>query len=184
MIYLFTENIFLKQGVNAALYPLLVETVTVDEYDRCAAESMMEGDVLMIDPHLAFNTVLQMVSRYSHDLKIVFLNSDKFREVNFRMLYSSSWVLNSRLSLTNFRTGFLKILAGKNQPLSCRTLLSIKERYVLLASMKGLSAQDIAKESGIKVKTIYHNRKSACRKLGIDKVWEIVPYSHSFNSQL
>jgi len=167
MIYVFTENMFLKQGMISALYPLLVEFIPVHEHDHPAYAGIMAGGVGVVDKHLFFFTI-----------KVVFLNNDKLREVNFRVLYSSSWVINARVPLDELRTSVLKVITERSRPSSYRNTLSYKETYVLLESMKGTSVQDIARESGINQKTVYHNRKSACRKLGVDKVWEVLPYSH------
>lgn len=178
MIYVFTENMFLKQGMISALYPLLVEFLPVHEHDHPAFAGIMAGDVVLIDTHLSFHTLLQTLTRYSCDIKIAFLNNHTFREINFRVLYSSSWIINARVPLDELRTSVLNIITERSRPPSYRNALSYKETYVLLESMKGISVQDIARESGLNQKTVYHNRKSACRKLGVDKVWEVLPYSH------
>lgn len=178
MIYVYTENMFLKQGMISALYPLLVEFIPVHEHGHPADVGIMAGDVVLIDTHLSFHTLLQTLTRYSCDIKIAFLNNDTFREINFRVLYSSSWIINARVPLDELRTSVLNIITERSRPPSYRNALNYKETYVLLESMKGISVQDIARDSGLNQKTVYHNRKSACRKLGVDKVWEVLPYSH------
>ncbi|KLG05707.1 hypothetical protein YA49_18710 [Enterobacter cloacae subsp. cloacae] len=182
MIYVITENIFLKNGITSALYPMLVEFIPVHEYDHSVYASIASGDVVLIDTHLSIHAVLSKLAHYSRDIKIVFLNNDKLRKINFGVLYSSSWMIDARVPLDELRISVLKVITEHYKPSSCRNSLSYKETYVLLESMKGTSVQDIARESGINEKTIYHNRKSACRKLGVNKVWEVLPYSHLMTS--
>lgn len=177
MIYVFTENMFLKQGMISALYPLLIEFIPVNEDEHPVHAQVMAGDVVLIDTHLSFHTVLEALEHYSRDIKIVFINSDKFSKVDFRILSSSSWIVNARVPLDELRNSVLKIITQRARPSSDCNSLNYKETYILLESMKGTSVRKIARESGINVKTVYHNRKNACRKLGVDKVWKVLPYS-------
>lgn len=181
MIYLFTENIYLRLGITAALYPIMVECVPINEADHIAYAEIKEGDLLLIDPNMSFDAIIQGFSRYPYEMKVIFLNSDKLKEFNFRLLYPSSWVLNTRITSDEFRKTIINIITKKKRPLPSHNILNKTERYVLLESLKGLSVKEIAKSSNLKEKTIYHNVKSACNKMGVDKVWKIVPFKFAFN---
>ncbi len=75
----------------------------------------------------------------------------------------------------------LKVVTGKSCPpvRTNKTMLTPREHQVLLASVHGKTIQEIASVTGLKDKTVYHYRKSACLKLGVARFIDILPFSSS-----
>ncbi|CAI1594928.1 Bacterial regulatory proteins, luxR family [Serratia quinivorans] len=59
----------------------------------------------------------------------------------------------------------------KNMPL---TILTEKERQVVLATLKGMPIATLARQRGVNVKTIYTQRRTAMDKLGIKNTHELL----------
>ncbi|WP_458660034.1 helix-turn-helix transcriptional regulator [Enterobacter ludwigii] len=172
MIYIITDNHFLFDGVRHAMHPTIVIKTSIDwilKYD------FFVGNFILID-----DEIIRDASPQAYNLNkkntVFFLNTLKNANIDFMKIHSSFHAFDRHISIEDFRIRMLKVVTGKDSPTIIRTkmMLTTREHQVLLASLHGKTAQEIASSIGLKDKTIYSHRKSACLKLSVTRFIDIV----------
>jgi DNA-binding CsgD family transcriptional regulator len=173
MIYIITDNHFLFEGVRHAMHPTDVINTSIDWMLKY--ELFFIGSFILIDDEVMRDASPQPYS-LNNKSTVVFLSTLKNANIDFMKIHSSFHAFERHISIKDFRIRMLKVVTGKDCPPIIRTkmMLTTREHQVLLASLYGKTAQEIATSTGLKDKTIYCHRRSACLKLGVTRFIDIV----------
>jgi DNA-binding CsgD family transcriptional regulator len=179
MIYIITDNHFLFEGVRHAMHPITVIKTSIDWVLKY--ELLCDGDVILIDDSIMLDIYPQTYSFNIKSIEVIFLNTLKNANIDFMKIHSSYHALDRHISIKDFRIKMLKVVTGKSRSpaITNKEMLTTREHQILLASIHGKSIREIALATGLKDKTIYHYRKSACLKLGVTRFIDVVPFSNS-----
>jgi DNA-binding CsgD family transcriptional regulator len=180
MIYLLTNNYYLRIGILNLLHPFeIISLHSAEDYNKANPEG--EGVIIIDD---SFHDPNLNIKTYSGTRlkKTVFIKTNKGVNIDFRKINIRNHVLEQPLNLMGFRLQMIKIINQQHdkESLNPKMMLSSKEFQVLLATTKGRSVRAIAHKMELKDKTIYNYRKSACLKLGVGKFSNIILAKTSF----
>ncbi|GMQ39859.1 hypothetical protein EAI6_41110 [Enterobacter asburiae] len=180
MIYVITNNNFLRIGLINCLHPLVLISVY---HDKCLDKiNDTVSNVFIVDDSITFNPSYKRINFNSKNNTIIFINTNKEIEPNFLKVNSRCHMLERSLTLKEIKSEILKIMSGKIKVTvrNTKTMLSQREKDVLLASMMGLSVHEIALRTNLQDKTVYHYRKNACLKLGVPRFLDMIAIRNSF----
>lgn len=180
MIYVITDNNYLFESIRYAMHPLIAQKATVENILK--QDFLWDGDVVLIDDNIALRNYDFEFKNSKRKFSVVFLNTVRNSNIDFLRVHYTYHMLKRNIRLKDFRTKMMKILTGKiRTPVrNYKTMLSERERQILRASIHGYSIRDIARATGLKEKTVYNYRKSACIKLGATRFLDLVPFTSSF----
>lgn len=180
MIYVITNNNFLRIGLINCLHPLQL----ISLYDDKCMDKINDtiSNVFIIDDSITYHSDYKRINFNSKNNTIIFINTNKEIEPNFLKINSRCHLLERSLTLKGIKNETLKIMSGKIKITvrNTKTMLSQREKDVLQASMMGLSVQEIALRTNLQDKTVYHYRKSACLKLGVPRFLDMIAIRNSF----
>jgi len=179
MIYIITDKYFLFEGVRSAMHPITVIKTSTDWLLK--NDLLYDGDVILIDDSILLEDCPQTYNFNEKKISVVFLNTIKNANIDFMKIHSSYHAIGRHISIKDFRTKILRVVTGKgfSPAIKSKKILTIREHQVLLASINGKSISEIASATGLKDKTVYYYRKSACSKLGVGRFIDVVPFSSS-----
>ncbi|CAD5358496.1 putative DNA-binding transcriptional regulator, CsgD family [Enterobacter cancerogenus] len=176
-IYIATENIFLWQGITQLLDTSAVMLIDNQNFDRKVFEKMSSDDIIIIDMCSHTDAVISQLNASSADLNVIMLKHESFLRVN--LLTIPCYTLNTKISRSQFQKFMSRIQPKQKEPTQQVASLSQCEKLIINLSMDGASVETIACVTGISLKMVYYYRKNACRKLGVEKISNLVRYQHS-----
>ncbi|MCK7229458.1 hypothetical protein L8P27_16735 [Enterobacter asburiae] len=133
---------------------------------------MHSDDVFIADSNEKHSDILNMLVSRTELPLIIYIGTGP----RVCSLVSPCFILNEKLSPTNFIKSLFRIINGTEQKTGFVATLSRKEKRVLNLSLKGIQPKIIAFFMGLNVKSVYNYRISACRKLGMSKIGGLLPY--------
>ncbi|CAI0720833.1 helix-turn-helix transcriptional regulator [Serratia fonticola] len=178
MIYICSDNIYLQKGVEELLYPLGIKPTSLDMYNRQTLNISRVRNILLIDTTSPSSELLNTVY---DNLDVIFLHNTPHDNVFLYPFSAYFYTLHIGMSLERFRMVIVNILSGKPREVMAKNKdrkLTAREEYVFRESLKGISAQELSATCGIDAKSVYTHRKNACRKLGVSKITDVLPFQH------
>lgn len=176
MHYIFTSDYYLWVGLSSILSPY--ETVWVFNARQTAInlDSIDDDDVCVFDSSNDTTFYLMYLKKTNTTSRFVFLTRGE--DIPVRLFISNCVHKSLREPLSEIRCF---ILSEKNNPLLNGRFsykLTSREICIIDMSVDGFRARKIAELLGIKIKTVYAHRINACRKLGVKRVSELLPYKN------
>lgn len=180
MIYVFLNNIFLELAVKKILHPMRCEILLPDHAGLRTLESCKESDVIVTNTSTTSSVTKKWNSGVTMS-KIIFLSEKHSEHIIFRTPGINLIILSCALSEDVFRLALVN--AVKNKKITHYehiTRFTTKEDTVFWSSLKGIPVPEIASEQMSSRSTIYACRLRACRKLGVRKIVESIPFLTCF----
>lgn len=176
MIYVVTDNIFLMNGIVQCLYPLTVTKTTM--HDIFNGIPLRKGDAILMD-NWNYHTYFEKKHNSDKGVKIAIINTTVNKIINFNKIYPMCHIFGREIKTDVFRMEIAKLSANKKRPSEegLKTILSPRERQIIIACIGGKTVKEISRETGLKNKAVYSYRKSACLKLGVAKFRDLAPFS-------
>jgi DNA-binding CsgD family transcriptional regulator len=176
MIYICSDNIYLQKGMEELLYPLGIKPISLDKYNEQALNIARTRSILLIDITIPSSVLLNTVY---DNLDVIFLHNTPYENVSLYPFSAYFYTLHIGTSLEMFRMAIVNILSGKPREVMAKKKdrrLTVREEYVFRESLKGVSAQELSAACSIEAKSVYTHRKNACRKLGVNKITDVLPF--------
>ncbi|MEB6622479.1 helix-turn-helix domain-containing protein [Enterobacter roggenkampii] len=173
MFYIFTSDYYLWLGISSLLYPCECQWLSEEAIQAGALENMTSRDILIFDTSTELYPVYKFIRHRHISPRFVFMKQQS--DMPLELFISTCEVLDKNYSLNKVRSHILNPRSRvqfKGPQLSAREALSIN------LSITGLTVKQISEALGVEGKTIYAHRLNACRKLGVNKVCELIPFKN------
>lgn len=173
MLYVVTSNTFLWYGLESLLYPYESQLISHGSPVDTILGKITTQDLFIID--MEKNPVWQLLDslkRLEELPEIILIRND---DVPIEYYFGTCLSLKGKDSLNQIRYSILsrkKMLQKDKKGIT----LSPRESLVLHMSFVGFSVKQISFILGIKSKTVYAHRYQVCRKLGVGRICELLPY--------
>lgn len=176
MILLMTSDYFLWLGFRSLFTSEHIVWVNEDS----DMHNVLDADLIILDS--SFNPKLVSILNGIEDesLKIILLTRDSNPIMKKLINYTDTLHLKS--TVDNVRGFFRYVRIRKLKSKRKKPIFSPSEAYVLELTIDGESVKDIASGLGVNSKTVYAHRLRACRKLGAQRVCELIPYFNLIKS--
>lgn len=176
MIYLVSDNYFLFNGIAKVIQPQKTEWIRTKALHADLLKSLGMRDLVLVDTGSCSNDIADLLPNVINNPGIVFMTRIKNEDVNYNLKRYFPFSLSLDVPLEEFHFYVLKKQAGDVPVKNIRKILTEREFYILRDSLRGLKTKTIARSNGIHIKTVYTHVKSACHKLGINKITDALPF--------
>ncbi|MGL5384345.1 MAG: LuxR C-terminal-related transcriptional regulator [Serratia sp. (in: enterobacteria)] len=163
------------------LYPLSIQQLSLEAYNRQAPGITRTRSVLLIDTSVTSHSLINSVY---HNLDVIFLHNTPHDNVTLSPFSVNFHALHIGMPLEKFCKIIINILSGNPQEVMSKKKdrrLTVKEEYVFRESLKGISVRELSTACGIAEKSVHTHRRNACRKLGVNKIKDVLPFHKFFD---
>lgn len=176
MIYLVSENYFLFNGIEKLIPHQKIELITTKDLNADLLRTMVIHDLLLIDTGSCSTDIVGLLPDANNNSDIVFITRVRKENIRYGSGRYSPCSLSLDVPLKEFQSYVLEKQEGEVFVGNISTILTKREVDILRDSLHGLPTQKIAHSYGINIKTVYAHIKSACHKLGINKITDSLPF--------
>lgn len=173
MFYIYTSNYYLWLGLSSLLYPCQCQWVSDDAVQRGVLQSISDDDVFIFDASSELYSAYNSIRQQKVFPRFIYLKQKT--NISLELLIKYCEVVDLNDSLKKICTHILK---PKRTLQYQDPILSAREALSLNLSITGLTVKQISEVLGVDGKTIYAHRLNACRKLGVQKVGDLIPFKN------
>lgn len=178
MYYIFTADSYLWLGLSDLLSPFEAKWLFDIKHTKSKIGNVCAKDVFVFDASVDPTPLYIYIKLTSELPHFIFIGKEEGLTVT--SLLSSCDRVNMNGSLSHIRDSILEARNNKQISDTKKIQLSPREARIVVLSIEGASVRNIAAVLGVTAKTIYAHRTRACRKLGVGKVYELLPYKKLF----
>lgn len=171
-IHILTANIYLQLGIATLAEQLGCVINVINPESRNYMHEVNFNDLVVFHADKREPILLSRVLCFSGKTKLMLIGSHKLR---LDTLCSINEVVDERAPVDIVFLALKASIKARSCYEDKYTSLSFNERMVLIKILNGVTANVIARQVGLSVKTISAHKINAFRKLGAENIHDILP---------
>lgn len=176
MMYLFTDNFYLRTGIEHAISPMKIECL--DAVSFVSKITSVTTDVFLVDDNIIHRELFSDHLGTAHNTRFIFINTNRNISPDFFRANLGHVFVNKKTNPVELSQTLDNILAKNEWLINIKDhrKLTHTEKRVLLGTINGKNIKEIAMSTGLNNKTIYSHRKRVCLKMGVNRIQDMFPF--------
>ena len=176
MIYLFTDNFYLRTGIEHAMSPVEIECL--DAVNFISKITSATKDIFLIDDNIMHREIFSNHLSIAHNNRIIFINTNRNINSEFLRVNLGHAFVNKKTIPGELPKVLESIFDKYNLLINMKhhRKLTPTEKRVLLDTVNGKNINEITMTTGLNNKSIYAYRKRVCLKMGVNRFQDIFPF--------
>lgn len=170
MIYLITTNVYLQIGITHLAMDNGFYVNVINPGDEIYTNKLNINSLVIFHVDRKDPSLLPRIMKLSRRLRVLLISSHNLK---LEIICNASETIDERAPLEQILSA-ISSANGEIYHQKRETLLTVRERMVLLGILNGTQVNVMAKRLGLSAKTVYTHKLNAYKKLGAKNIHDIM----------